>query len=93
MTGVQTCALPISIGVIKYACARGLRIPGEINVIGYNNSELSISSEPELTTIDNRVEVLCKTAIDSIMALLSGNKIRKKQLIKCHLIKRSTTDF
>ncbi len=83
----------LAIGVIKYACARGLRIPGEINVIGYNNSELSISSEPELTTIDNRVEVLCKTAIDSIMALLSGNKIRKKQLIKCHLIKRFTTDF
>ena len=83
----------LAIGVLKYAHVRGLRIPGEINVIGYNNSELSISSEPELTSIDNRVEILCKTAIDSIMALLSGNKIRQKQLIKCHLVKRCTTDF
>lgn len=83
----------LAIGALKYALTRGLRVPGEINIIGYNNSELSISCEPELTSIDNRVEVLCKTAIDSIMALLSGNEIRQKQLIKCHLIKRYTTDF
>lgn len=83
----------LAIGALKYAHARGLRVPGEVNIIGYNNSELSISCEPELTSIDNRVEILCKTAIDSIMALLSGNNIKQTQLIKCHLVKRSTTDF
>lgn len=83
----------LAIGALKYAHARGLRVPGEINVIGYNNSELSISCEPELTSIDNRVEVLCKTAIDSIMALLTGKDIKQKQMVKCHLIKRYTTNF
>lgn len=83
----------LAIGALKYAHARGLRVPGEINIIGYNNSEFSISCEPELTSIDNRVEILCKTAIDSVMALLSGNSIKQTQLIKCHLVKRSTTDF
>ena len=69
------------------------RSPGEISVIGYNNSELSISCEPELTTVDARGEILCKTAIDSMMALLGGEEIRRKTTIKCYLIKRKTTDF
>lgn len=83
----------LAIGAIKYAHARGLRIPGEINVIGCNNSELSISCEPELTSIDTRVEILCKTAIDSIMSLLGGEKVMQKQMVKCHLVKRNTTNF
>lgn len=83
----------MAVGAVKYAYARGLKIPEEVNVIGYNNSELSVCCEPELTSVDTRVEVLCKTAIDSVMALLSGNEIRQKQMVKCHLVKRSTTNF
>lgn len=91
--GVIAANDSLAVGAVKYAHARGLRIPEEINVIGYNNSELSISCEPELTSIDTRVEVLCKTTIDSVMALLNGKEVRQKQMVKCHLIKRNTTDF
>lgn len=83
----------LAIGVLKYAKARGIAVPGEISVVGYNNSELSISCEPELTTVDARGEILCKTAIDSMMALLGGEEIEHKHLVKCHLVKRHTTDF
>lgn len=83
----------MAVGAVKYARARGLKIPEEVNVIGYNNSELSISCEPELTSVDTRVEVLCKTAIDSVMALLNGKEVRQRQMVKCHLVKRGTTDF
>lgn len=83
----------LAIGALKYAKARGISVPGELSVVGYNNSELSISCEPELTTVDARGEILCRSAIDSMMALLSGEKIRQRTIIKCHLIKRHTTDF
>ncbi len=83
----------MAVGALKYARARGISVPGEISVVGYNNSELSISCEPELTTVDARGEILCKSAIDSMMSLLGGEKIRQKTMIKCHLIKRHTTDF
>lgn len=83
----------LAVGALKYAHARGLRVPGEISVIGCNNSELSVCCEPELTTIDTRVEILCRTTIDSVMALLGGNTVRQKQIVKCHLVRRATTDF
>lgn len=83
----------LAIGALKYAKARGISVPGEMSVVGYNNSELSISCEPELTSVDARGEILCKTAIDSMMALLGGQEIRQKTMVKCHLVKRCTTDF
>lgn len=83
----------MAVGALKYAHARGIKVPEELNVVGYDNSELSISCEPELTSVDTRVEVLCKTAIDAVMALLNGKDIRKEQMLKCHLVKRKTTNF
>lgn len=83
----------LAVGALKYAKARGLKVPSEINVIGYNNSELASSCEPELTSVDNRVEILCKTAIDSLMTVLSGKSIQHKQTVKSHLVRRSSTDF
>lgn len=83
----------LAVGALKYMHARDIKVPGEVNVVGYNNSELSISCEPELTSVDTRPEVLCKTAIDSVMALLNGKNMKQKQMVKCHLVKRSTTDF
>lgn len=83
----------LAVGALKYLHVRGLHVPGEISVIGCNNSELSICCEPELTTIDTRVEVLCRTTIDSVMTLLGGSAVKRRQLVKCHLVRRSTTDF
>lgn len=83
----------LAVGALKYAKATGVSVPEEMSVVGYNNSELSISCEPELTTVDARGEILCKTAVDSMMALMEGEKIKPKTIIKCHLIKRHTTDF
>ncbi|WP_277934722.1 LacI family DNA-binding transcriptional regulator [Parablautia intestinalis] len=83
----------LAVGALKYAKATGISVPEEISVVGYNNSELSISCEPELTTVDARGEILCKTAVDSMMTLLEGKRINSKTIIKCHLVKRHTTDF
>ncbi|MDO4293524.1 MAG: LacI family DNA-binding transcriptional regulator [Eubacteriales bacterium] len=83
----------LAVGALKYARARGLKVPEEIAVVGYNNSELAVSCEPELSSVDNRAEALCRTAIDSMMAVLSGEEIPGKQTIRCHLVKRETTDF
>lgn len=83
----------LAIGAVKYARAVGLKMPEEVSIVGYNNSELSVSCEPELTSVDTRVEILCRKAIDSMMALLGGQKIEKKHMVKCYLVKRFSTDF
>lgn len=36
-----------------------LAIPDEFSVTGYNDSIMAVSCEPELTSVDNKLELLC----------------------------------
>ena len=83
----------MAVGAVKYAHAKGLKIPEELSVIGYNNSEYSVCCEPELTTIDNTVEKLCNITIDNMMKLLKGEEVPAEVPVDCVLVRRCTTDF
>ena len=60
----------LAVGVVKYAHARGIRIPEDLEIIGYNNSSLAVSCEPELTSIDSRVEKLCTNTVKFLIRRL-----------------------
>lgn len=81
----------LGIGTIKYAKEKNIKIPDELSVIGYNNSILSSCCEPELTSIDNHVEALSITSVNTLMRVLSGEKMPNKHTISNDLIFRNTT--
>lgn len=84
----------LAIGAIKYALAKGLAIPEDISVSGYNNSQLSVGCEPELTSVDNHLEQLCTDAIDSMLRVLNGERsVLQRNEVACEIVKRCTTDF
>ena len=83
----------LAAGALKYAKRRGLSVPGDLCVIGFNNSELSVCCDPELTTIDSREARLCQAAIDSMRLRLGGRQANDKVCAKGCLIHRGTTDF
>ena len=83
----------MAVGAVKYAHARGMEIPKDLSVIGYNNSELSVCCEPELTTVDNTGEKLCNITVDNMMKVLKGEEVPREVPVKCVLVKRCTTDF
>ena len=83
----------MAVGAVKYANKTGIKIPEEMNIIGYNNSILSRCTDPELTTVDNKVESLCTTTVTTLMKVLGGGNVPVKTTISAELIKRGTTDF
>lgn len=83
----------LAIGAVKYGLAQNIRIPEDLSVIGYNNSLLSLCSEPELTTCDTKVESLCTTTINNLMGVFNGSNVPSKMTIAADLIKRNTTNF
>ena len=78
---------------MKYAKRRGLSVPGDLCVIGYNNSELSVCCDPELSTIDSREPRLCQIIIDSMKLCFEGRPVEGKVYAKGYLVRRGTTDF
>lgn len=83
----------LAVGAIKFATAKGYHIPNDIEIIGYNNSILATCCDPELTSIDNHVETLCITTINTLMRVLLDNDVPNKTTISNDLIIRNTTSF
>lgn len=83
----------LALAALKYAKLMNLSVPEEFAIIGYNNSILTVCCDPELTSIDNKLETLCQQLITSLMGILAGNDIPKRTLFSGELIKRGTTPF
>ena len=83
----------LAAGALKYAKRRRLSVPEDLCIIGYNNTEISVCCDPELSTIDSREQRLCQIIIDSMKLRLGGKEASEKVYAKGYLIRRSTTDF
>ena len=84
----------LAVAALKYAKVKGISVPEELSVVGYNNSPLSVSCEPELTSVDSRIEQQCYIAVENIVKVLEGNtEVSHRTIVPCEIVKRCTTDF
>lgn len=81
----------LAIGAVKYAHKKGISIPDELSIIGYDNSILSTCCEPELTSVDNRLETLCHHIVSTLIGILNNREMPQKVIFSGELIKRGTT--
>lgn len=81
----------LAIGAVKFAKAAHLTIPDDLSIVGYNNSMLAICCDPELTSIDNRLEYLCNTSVSLLMNLLDRKSAPDKTMVSADIIIRETT--
>lgn len=81
----------LAVGAVKYAAAKGKKIPEEFQVTGYNNSVLSTCSTPELTTMDNRVEFMCVTAAHQMIQVLEKKDVPDHTMYSGRIVERETT--
>lgn len=84
----------LAIGALKYVKAKGLDVPADISIAGYNNSQLAVSCEPELTSVDNHLEKICDDTVDFMLRVLQGEaNVPSRNEVACSIKKRCTTDF
>nr|WP_296486695.1 LacI family DNA-binding transcriptional regulator [uncultured Acetatifactor sp.] len=81
----------LALAAVKYAQEMKYRIPDEFSVLGYNNSMLTVCCEPELTSIDNKLETLCQHLITTLLGVLDGKEMPKKTVFSGEIMKRGTT--
>jgi len=89
--GVIAADDTLGLSAVKYARSKGYKIPEEFAVIGYNNSMLVDCCEPELTSIDNKLETLCSQLTSTLMGVLSGEEMPKKTVFSGDIVTRGTT--
>ena len=91
--GVMTSDDSLAVGAVKFAHAKGMAIPEDISIIGYNNSILSYCTNPEISSVDTKVKELCITTVDTLMKVFDGGSVPAKTVIAADFIQKQTTNF
>lgn len=89
--GILTSDDVLAVAALKYAKEKGIRVPEDIDIIGYNNSIISVCSDPELTSIDSKVKTTTISAVKSLVDALEGKEAEQKICVPCDIIERQTT--
>ncbi|TDQ00811.1 LacI family DNA-binding transcriptional regulator [Labedaea rhizosphaerae] len=63
----------MAFGAIRAARGRGLRVPADVSVVGFDDSPLIVFADPPLTTVRQPVEAMGQAAVNALMEALTGN--------------------
>lgn len=81
----------LAIASIRYARLMNFVMPKEFAVIGYNNSNVCLYTDPELTSVAVRLPVLCQQCTDIMVGVLEGREMPRTTIFNAELVKRGST--
>jgi DNA-binding LacI/PurR family transcriptional regulator len=67
--------------------SRGIKVPDDIAVIGYDNMSISQFVSPKLTTVDSNYEIVGEKMINMLLDLIEKRDSRRTGTGKYHIIK------
>lgn len=80
-----------AVGVINALARRGIRVPEEVAVVGFNNSILARCCQPAITSVDSRMEDMGKRAVDLFHKVMAGEKMPARMVLQPRLHIREST--
>lgn len=80
----------LAVGAIKALIRQGLSVPENVSIIGFNNSVLAECSSPSVTSIDNKVEILCSDAVKTLLDVFDGKNVAKIKTLQADMVYRES---
>ena len=92
-TAVLAMSDAIAIGAMSAARALGLRIPGDLSFVGFDDLEIAGYTVPPLTTVEQPIRAKGETAMRMLLAALEGHPTDGPEavLLPTSLIVRAST--
>lgn len=92
VTGIVAGSDMMALGVIRAARMRGLSVPEDLSVVGFDDSLLIAFTDPPLTTIRQQVIAMGQAAVDALLAQVNGGRAeRTEYLFEPELVVRGST--
>jgi DNA-binding LacI/PurR family transcriptional regulator len=92
VTGVICASDPLALGAIRAVRRAGLSVPGDVSVVGFDDSALMNSIDPPLTTVRQPIEPMGRMVIELLVAQLSGSQVAPEEyLFEPELVVRGST--
>jgi Transcriptional regulators len=91
-TAVFAFSDEVALGVVEAARVRGLRIPEDLSVVGFDDTQIARQSSPPLTTVRQPLREMGAVALRTALRLAAGEKVdfRHVELATELVVRRST---
>ncbi len=71
-TGVICSSDLMAIGALREATRRGLRVPEDISIVGFDGIDAAGWTDPALTTVEQPILDIARTAVSTLRGLIGG---------------------
>ncbi|GAB2581964.1 LacI family DNA-binding transcriptional regulator [Streptomyces capparidis] len=92
VTGIVCASDPLALGAVRAARRRGLRVPEDVSVVGYDDSAFMTCTEPPLTTVRQPIEAMGRAAVELLATRIQGGDVPHSELLfEPELVVRAST--
>ncbi len=82
----------MAIGAIRGARQRGLRVPDDVSIVGFDDSPMTAYLDPPLTTLRQPVREMGLAAVENLLEEIAGIRAQRTELLyRPELVVRRST--
>lgn len=76
--------------VIQVAFGKGIRVPDQVKVVGYDDTNIASLTTPTITTIQQPADAISKYALELLIQQIKGNIVPLRTILPVKLIERAS---
>ncbi|HCA84804.1 MAG TPA: LacI family transcriptional regulator, partial [Streptomyces sp.] len=80
-TGIVCGSDLMALGVVRAAWQRGLTVPGDISVVGFDDTPLIAFTDPPLTTVRQPVQAMATAAVGALLEEIAGTPVQRTEFV------------
>lgn len=81
----------MALEAVRVLRASGRRVPGDVAVVGFDDSEMARHADPPLTTVHQPLERMGREMARLLLAQLRGRAVPRPVVLPTHLAVREST--
>lgn len=78
-----------AVGALRALARRGISIPGDVSVVGYDNIDIAAYTHPALTTIQQDTKKAGRLLVSKLMRMLAGDQPSSERLATNLIVRES----
>jgi DNA-binding LacI/PurR family transcriptional regulator len=92
ITGIICASDPLALGAVRAVRRRGLNVPEDVSIVGYDDSSFMTCADPPMTTIRQPIEAMGRAAVDLLASEIAGTRVAHDELLfEPELVVRAST--